>query len=102
MSFCGYSYEGRITVRSRDNSIDLWLGSDYAVENGRVLPLDAPVCNINGVTFVPMRFFTENLNCVVSYDGQSGELTVKFCSAFRFTGKINRAQYRTKGSGKAI
>lgn len=70
--------ESKITVIISHKTIDLWLGSDQAVTNGETEQLDTSVRSINGVTFVPMRFLTGNFGCVISYNGQNSEITVKF------------------------
>lgn len=54
-----------------DVKIDLNVGEDFALVNGRQVKLDVPAQADNNRTFVPLRFVSENLGLTVEWEGEN-------------------------------
>lgn len=68
------SWDGQtktIIASKGDLSINLGVGRDFAIVNGKNIDLDIPSVNISGTTFVPLRFIAETLGIEVSWDGEN-------------------------------
>lgn len=59
-------------------SIKLTIGSKNATVNGRLVMVDVPPQIIEGRTVVPLRFVTENLGCLVDWDGEEQKITIQY------------------------
>ncbi len=58
-----------VTARRGETTLSLTVGSKVAYRNGREVPLDVPAQLVNDRTMVPLRFISESLDAVVSWDG---------------------------------
>lgn len=56
-------------VRDNDTEIIMPVGMNYSYVNGIYVPISNGVRLVNGRTFVPVRFISENLGAKVSWDG---------------------------------
>lgn len=75
------SYEAAtktVTYEQGDQLIRLQIDSLKAVVNGREVSLNVAPRLINGVTFVPLRFVSENLGAEVTWDGASQKIIITF------------------------
>ncbi|MGE5677718.1 MAG: stalk domain-containing protein [Pseudomonadota bacterium] len=64
----------KVTVTLKDNVVELWIGKNKAMVNGREVQIDAKNSNVApvivppGRTMTPLRFIAESLGCEVKYD----------------------------------
>lgn len=58
----------RVTIKTADRTIDLYIGSALADVDGRPLTLDAPAVLWRSRVMVPLRFAAENLGLDVAWD----------------------------------
>lgn len=58
-----------VTAILNDVRIEASVGSATALVNGQPVPLSRPLENRDGRTFVPVRFFAENMGLAVDWDG---------------------------------
>lgn len=65
-----------INITTEDKVINIKVGRNYALVNGKQVVLDAPPVNRNGRIFLPLRFFAEVLGAVVKWDGKTQEITI--------------------------
>lgn len=59
----------RILARRGNDNVEVRLGSNLAMVNGRSVTLDEPARLVGGRTMVPLRFVAESLGAKVSYTG---------------------------------
>lgn len=71
------SYDKRITFTRGKQTIYLWIGRSYAIVDGKMVNLDTPPVISSGSTFVPVRFVSEQLGAVVSWDQKNKMVTIK-------------------------
>lgn len=57
-----------VTYQKEGKTIDLTLGSNIAVVDGKQVKMDTPAKAVKGRTYVPLRFVSENLGETVSWD----------------------------------
>lgn len=65
------NYDGsknRVTVKNAGNTIILTVGSRNAVVNGKMVAMEQPAQTVNGRTFIPLRFVSENLGYKVNWN----------------------------------
>jgi len=79
---CGasVSWDGstqEIYITTEDKAINIKVGRNYALVNGKQVPLEVPPVNRSGRIFLPLRFFAEVLGAVVKWDGKTQEITIK-------------------------
>lgn len=60
----------RVTIKTSDRTIDLWLGFDLATVDGRLCGLEAPPVLWRSWVMVPLRFLAENMDLGLSWDDQ--------------------------------
>ena len=58
-----------VTASGNDESLSLTIGSDIAYVNGSEIQLEAAPFIQDDITFVPLRFVSENLGAEVKWDG---------------------------------
>ncbi len=66
-----------ITAIQGNNTIILEIGKKTALINDSPLPLDVPPTILDGRTLIPLRFFSEALNCQVNWNAQDYIVDVK-------------------------
>jgi len=57
-------------------SIVIYIGQAFALVNGEPVQLDAPAFIQNGRTYLPVRFISENLGAVVTWDDTAKTVTI--------------------------
>lgn len=75
--------EKKVTITLGSTNIELWIGKSTAKVNGVDKPIDSQNPNvvpeiISGRTMLPVRFVTENLGAVVSWDGNTKTVTITY------------------------
>lgn len=65
-----------VTITKSPNTIDLKIGSTDAMLNGQRKVLTVPPVIIDGRTFVPIRFISENMGANVQWDATSMTATI--------------------------
>ncbi len=66
-----------VTASTATIDIQLTIGSQRAIVNGRALMLDVPAQTINDHTFVPLRFLGESLGADLRWDADSRTVIIK-------------------------
>jgi thiol-disulfide isomerase/thioredoxin len=66
----------QITIRSREKSISLQIGSKSTLVNGKTMDLDAPPEIKKGRTFLPLRFIVEALGAKINWNAKLGEIQI--------------------------
>lgn len=71
----------KISITHGEKEVKLWVGKSYADINNESKLIDPSNKNIypfivNGRTFLPLRFVSENLGLTVEWDSESKEITV--------------------------
>ncbi|MFC5446821.1 stalk domain-containing protein [Paenibacillus aestuarii] len=67
-----------VIYKTKGMDIQLWLGRNRVLINGKELALDKPPVNLNGTSMVPLRFVSENLGAKVQYDPTTGNVVVNY------------------------
>lgn len=70
----------KVTITKDGTTIELTLGSNVAVVNGKQVTLDTSANTMNNRTYVPMRFIMETFNLKVSYEND-GTIQVEEAAA---------------------
>ncbi|MCX8094999.1 MAG: stalk domain-containing protein [Caldisericia bacterium] len=70
--------ERKVIIKLKDTTIELWIDKKSARVNGTSKQLDVPPQIINGRTMLPLRFVTEELGCVVEWDGNTKTITINY------------------------
>ncbi|NPV88376.1 copper amine oxidase N-terminal domain-containing protein [Coprothermobacteraceae bacterium] len=73
----------KVTVTLGSNRVELWIGKNTALVNGRQVMIDATNPKvvpeiINGRTMLPLRFVAESLGCSVEWDGNTQTVRVTY------------------------
>ncbi|MDE2572526.1 MAG: copper amine oxidase N-terminal domain-containing protein, partial [bacterium] len=66
----------RVELRLSDRSVQLQVGQASVSSDGRTIPIGSPVIQIEGTTFVPLRFVSDALGAQVSYDGRAHRVAI--------------------------
>ncbi|HEX3467197.1 MAG TPA: stalk domain-containing protein [Candidatus Elarobacter sp.] len=73
----GISREGRTIVASAPaKRIAITVGSSRATVDARTIFMDAPATEIDGATYVPLRFVADSLGAQASYDAKAARVEV--------------------------
>jgi hypothetical protein len=71
------SREGNTIVASAPSKrITITVGSSRATVDARTIVMDAPATEIDGATYVPLRFVADSLGAQASYDSKAGRVAV--------------------------
>ncbi len=70
--------ERKVTITLNGRSIILWIGKKTAVVNGNKVQLDVAPIIINGRTYLPLRFISENLGASVYWDPNNKTVTIYY------------------------
>ena len=70
--------EKKISIYLNGHSIILWIGKTTAIVDGSKATLDVAPEIINGRTYLPLRFVSENLGCTVEWDGTTKTITITY------------------------
>lgn len=65
-----------IVAAAPRKTIALHLGSDLATIDSRTVRMDGPAVEINGATYVPLRFVADSLGAAVTYDAKAARVDV--------------------------
>lgn len=65
-----------ISAAAPRKTIKLHLGSDQATIDGQPVRMDGPAVEIDGATYVPLRFVADSLGAGVSYDAKAARVEV--------------------------
>lgn len=71
------AYVQGITITSKDKTIALKIGANYAMVNGKEIKLEAPPEIKNGRTFLPLRFIVEVFGATIDWNPKLGEIQIK-------------------------
>lgn len=67
----------KVTLSKWPKTLELTIGSDIAVVNGREVKLDVPARIVNDRTVVPLRFVSEHLGAQVSWNQETRTASVE-------------------------
>jgi len=70
--------EQKVTITLNGHSIILWIGKDIVLVNGSKVKLDVAPMIINGRTYLPLRFISENLGASVDWDETTKTVTIYY------------------------
>ena len=65
-----------VTATLGETEIQLTIGEDHALLDGRTVPLDAPAVVTNGTTMVPLRFVAEATGADVRWNGTTRTVSI--------------------------
>lgn len=68
----------QITLTARGNTVKMWLGKKDIEVNGTIRTMDIEPFSLNGRTYVPIRFATENLNAKVDWINSTKEIIITY------------------------
>ncbi|TJX12867.1 hypothetical protein E9840_11700 [Tissierella creatinini] len=73
--------ERKVTVSLGETKMDLWIGQNLALINGKSVPIDPENPNVKPLiikdrTMLPLRFITENLGCELQWDQATRKVTI--------------------------
>ena len=66
-----------ITCRIKSNEIKMFIGKITAIINGRPVEMKVAPTDINGQTFIPLRFFVESFQATTSWDSETRSITIR-------------------------
>ncbi|MGB9749663.1 MAG: stalk domain-containing protein [Caldisericia bacterium] len=69
--------EGEVTLKNNKNEIKLYVGKNEIIVNGNKIKIDSEVILKDGRTFLPIRYISEALNLIVSWNGEKQEVTIE-------------------------
>jgi hypothetical protein len=73
----GVAYDnGTVNATARDKTVQVKIGSNQGIVDGRQQYLDAAPFLIGSTTMVPLRFVSEALGAAVNYDSKSGAISI--------------------------
>ena len=64
------------TGKRTGTEINITIGENTFLRNGKVIPLDSPAIVIDGRTLVPVRAIAESFNCRVEWDGENSYVLI--------------------------
>jgi hypothetical protein len=70
---------GAIQARAFDRTITMWLGNTQARVAERLMTMQVPPTEVNGSTYIPLRFIATALGATVGWDENSKTVTVCYC-----------------------
>jgi hypothetical protein len=70
--------EQKVTITLNGHSIVLWIGKTTALVDGSKTTLDVAPIIINGRTYLPLRFISENLGASVNWDDKTQTITIYY------------------------
>jgi len=74
----------KATITFQGKVIELWIGSNAARVDGKLVSIDSGNPNVKplivppGRTMLPLRFVSENLGCQVDWNSSSQQITVTY------------------------
>ncbi|HLO98669.1 MAG TPA: copper amine oxidase N-terminal domain-containing protein, partial [Fimbriimonas sp.] len=83
-----------VTASEATKQVVVRLGSRQATANGRIMTLDVPAQELNGRTYIPLRFFGEALGAVIDWNE-----TMQLVS---ITGRFGVGTGSTTGTGNIV
>jgi hypothetical protein len=86
--------EQKVTILREENKIELWIGKNIALVNGKEVPID-PIPSltpmiVSGRTFLPLRFISENIGFKVGWDPKKYEIRLEFPDPDKFIRSTNK------------
>jgi len=70
--------EQKVTITLNGHSMVLWIGKTTALVDGNKVSLDVAPTIINGRTYLPLRFISENLGASVNWDSTTQTVTIYY------------------------
>ncbi|MGB9856412.1 MAG: stalk domain-containing protein, partial [Caldisericum exile] len=70
--------EQKVTITLNGHSMILWIGKTTALVDNSKASLDVAPQIINGRTYLPLRFISENLGASVNWDDQTQTITIYY------------------------
>ncbi|TYQ17775.1 UNVERIFIED_CONTAM: copper amine oxidase-like protein [Acetivibrio alkalicellulosi] len=70
--------ERKITLETKDNNVEMWLGKSNILVNGVESQMDVAPVVVNGRTLVPIRFASENLGAKVDWINSTREVVIAY------------------------
>jgi len=67
-----------VTISTRENSISFQIGDPEATVDGKNVEMDVPAFFLNGKSYFPVRFISENLGASVQYEPKTQMITITF------------------------
>lgn len=67
----------RVTIVKDNKTIVLTINSKSVIVNNSTQSIESPALIVNGATFVPLRFISENLNTTVMWDQKNHSITIQ-------------------------
>jgi sugar lactone lactonase YvrE len=74
----------KISIRFSEVTIETIIGLSKARVNGKVIYMDpelkekVSIKNNNGITFIPLRFFSENIGCLVTWEAKKNQISIVY------------------------
>ncbi|MGO4542168.1 copper amine oxidase N-terminal domain-containing protein [Paenibacillus sp. 2TAB19] len=72
----------QITIVHPDSTVEFILGSKTYVLNGKQATFDVPPTTINGVTYMPLRFFAALMNADIKWNAKSSTVEIGYEQSF--------------------
>ena len=66
----------QIKITKDSTTINFTIGNNTAVVNGNTMVMSQVAFTKNNITYVPIRFVAESLNCTVNYDSKTGNISI--------------------------
>jgi hypothetical protein len=70
--------EQKVTIELNGHSVVFWIGKTTALVDGYKTTLDVAPQIINGRTYIPLRFVSENLGATVDWDATTKTVTIYY------------------------
>lgn len=65
-----------VTIKKDSDTLRILINKNYAYKNGTLISVPSPALIINGRTFVPLRFVSENLNANVEWQESTNTVLI--------------------------
>jgi Copper amine oxidase N-terminal domain len=66
-----------VIIKKDTDMIKLFIDSNKAYKNGKLLPIDVSAKIINGRTMIPLRFISESIGATVKWDNETKNVFIR-------------------------